>query len=508
MGAAKIKVKAGLTVEGLIEKLINTPGSRIILDIAEDATIFDNEINLRLLKFYAEEKDKELIIKSNNPELNGLAHQFGISTLKEDRVALTERRSEPEISYRQEVESEIAASPEPEPEMPVTDWPQWQGGLPVAIIITMFSLFLACWWFLQPQAVVIVYPKEQTVSFTTLAQIGIGYNAQQIPEGKIPARILEKENRIRAQTVTTGSKIVGVTPAVGRITLINSTTQPILLPKGSVVSGKAGVRFLTDEDVLVPKRYTKYQNGIAVGEEYGRAEVSITSEKKGTIGNQPSRSITTLSGRYQRFLKVVNPAPTKNGTDRKVPVVTLDDVKRGENEAKLQLRLVGPEEAAALAGNEYLFLPELVRSEIVRVVNAPDIGAEGETLQTTLDYRISLLAPLRDDLYKYLVRKFEESILQGFKAAAKPVALKAVKAGGVGPGGAELELTGQGSILGIIEPVKLKNLIKGKTPTEASDLLTRQNEVSRFKIELKNKSERLPRYTYQIKVILPAGGKP
>ncbi len=506
MSEARIRIEEGLSIESLVKEIINTPGERVILEVAKDATLLSNEINLRLLKFYAEEEEKEIAINSDDSILIGLAHRFGISTIKEGKVTFPRHRNEPEAAY-QKAEIEIAASPETGIETAGPGWTQWQGGLQFAILISMFSLILACWWFFQPRAVIIVYPKEQALTFSTGVQIGTVFNAQELLDGKIPAKILEKDNQIKVQTVTTGSKIVGVTPAVGRITLINSTGQPVVLPKGSIVIGKAGVRFLTDKDALVPKRQTKYRDGIAVGEEYGRIEVNITAEKKGTIGNQPSKSITILSGKYQRFLKVINASPTMNGSDRKVAVITLTDVKKGESEAKRQMQLAGSEELAALAGNGYFYLPELVQTEIIRVINVPDIGEESDSLQTNLDYRSSVLAPLTDDILKYLTRKFEESIPPGFQSQNKPVVLTKVKPGQVGAGKAELMLTGRGLLKGVLEPGKIKALIKGKTKEQATALLTQQNEVSRFKIDMKNNSAKLPSFAFQIKVIFPAGGQ-
>lgn len=504
MSTVKLKIEAGLTIESLVKELINASGERVILEVPQNATLLTNELNLRLLKFYAEEAEKELVIDSDDPSVTGLARQLGIATLKEGST-FEKRRAIPEPVY-QEAESEIAASPETDRETLGLGWTHLPGGLQFAIIISLFSLILAGWWVLQPRAIVMVYPKEQTLTFAADAQISAAFNHQEILAGKIPAKILEKDSQIKVQTVTTGSKIVGVTPAVGRLTLINSTGQPVILPKGSIALGRDGVRFLTDQDVMVPKRQTKYRDGIAIGEEYGRAEVNITAEKKGTIGNQPAKSITSLSGKYQRFLKVINTAPTRNGTDRRVAVVTLADVKKGEEEAKRQMQLVGHEELSNLTGKEYLGLPELVRTEIIRITNTPDIGSESDLLQTTLDYRIIILAPLIDDLLKYLARQFEEHIPQGFRAKNEMVVLTGAKARRIEEGKAHLTLTGRGSIRGILEQGKIKSLVKGKTKEQAARILTQQNEVSRFKIDLKNNSNQLPSYAFQIKVVFPAGG--
>lgn len=502
----KIKVLEGLTIEKLVKELIDAKGEQVILEVVDGVTLLNNEINLRLIKFYAEEEEKEIIIDTDDVILIDLAHQAGIVTLKMNQRPFTPKdRILPETTY-QKAKIEIAASPETDNDMVEMGWIHWPGRLQLAIIFALFSLILACWWVLQPRAVILVYPKEQTVNFSTVAQIGTAFNPTELLEGKIPAKILEKDNQIKVQTVATGSKIVGVTPAVGRLTLINSTGQPIVLPKGSVAIGKADIHFLTDQDVLVPKRYTKYQDGIAVGEEYGRAEVNITAEKKGTIGNQPAKSITTLSGKQQRFLKVVNSASTRNGSDKRVAVVTLNDVKKGEAEAERQMQLTGNEELSGLTGKEYLYLRELAKAEIIRVVNVPDIGAESEFVETTLDYRSSVLTPLTDDILKYLARKFEENIPQGFQPKDGHVVLTGVKTGGAAANRVQLKLSGKGLIKGVLDAGKIKDLIKGKTKDEATALLTQQNEVARFNINIKSNAKRIPNHLFQIKVVFPAGG--
>ncbi|MGE5607103.1 MAG: hypothetical protein ACM3YE_15615, partial [Bacteroidota bacterium] len=97
-------------------------------------------------------------------------------------------------------------------------------------------------------------------------------------------------------------------------------------------------------------------------------------------------------------------------------------------------------------------------------------------------------------------------IPQGFRAKNELIVLTGAKASRIEENKAHLKLTGRGSIRGILEQGKIKNLIKGKTKEQAASLLTQQNEVSRFKIDLKSNSNQLPSYAFQIKVVFPAGG--
>ena len=234
MGMAKIKFVEELTIENLVKELIDAKGEQVILEVAEGNFLLHNEVNLRLLRFYAEEEEKEIIIVANDAELIGLARQVGIAAKENQEPLFLKEKLETESAY-QKAEIEIAASPEINNENVEMGWIHWPGRLQLAIVFALFSLVLACWWVLQPRAVILVYPKEQTLNFSTVAQIGTAFNSQELPAGKIPAKILEKDNRIKVQTVATGSKVVGVTPAVGKLTLINSANQPVVLPENGKI---------------------------------------------------------------------------------------------------------------------------------------------------------------------------------------------------------------------------------------------------------------------------------
>src|SRR5690606_37023189 len=118
------------------------------------------------------------------------------------------------------------------------------------------------------------------------------------------------------------------------------------------------------------------------------------------------------------------------------------------------------------------------------------IGAESEFVETTLDYRSSILTPLTDDILKYLARKFEENIPPGFQRKNRQVVLTGVKTGEAAANRVEFKLSGRGVIKGVLDAGRLKNLIRGKAKGEATVLLTQQNEVAHFNIRIKSNAKR------------------
>jgi hypothetical protein len=517
VGTYKILLKPGYKIEQLTKEIINSSESQIVIEVPGDCSLLTNEINLRLIKFYAEEEEKEIIIDAVDPVLLTLVQRLGLSAMQAHQLSnpqpepgffkpLDQGENTPGMDVSYPNAKEITISEPPVFERTTGKIPQYGRFLP-AMIVLLFTLSVAIWWFLQPKAVVLVYPKEQALPFKATVQIGTAFTDADIPSGRVPAQNIEQQFKLAIQTPTTGHKIVGVTPAVGKALFINSSNQPVLVGKGSILYGRNGIHFSVDNDVLIPKKSTSLEAGIVVGESYGKVEASITAETKGTIGNQPAKSISGIEQKYQNYLKVTNPAPTRNGADKQVPVVTLEDVKNGMAEVKRQMELSYNDEARNLTNRDFLYLADLAKPEIIHIANKPEIGFEGDSLLSEIEYRVSVLAPSTVGIKKFLNKQFEQNIPAGFEAGGRKVDLVSMQLLAQNGEQADLELAGQGQIRGVLDQNKIKNLIKGKWITDAKEILIRQNEIADVRFKVDSLHAKLPHFGFQIRVLFPAGSK-
>jgi hypothetical protein len=502
-----IYVDPELKIEQLVKEIINCDQKQVILEVPAKTDLLSNEINLRLIKFYAEEEEKDLIINAVNPGVISIAQRLGISTIREreinpDLELNNQSQSvdlEPEIS----VTPSIVKAERSTPKLP--GLPRNIGSLLPAVLVALFSLILAFWWFIQPKVKIIVYPKEQYLNYNVQVEVGQEYSDKDIIDKKIPAKIFDTTAQLEVETKTSGEKIVGVTQATGKVTFINQTGQPVVIPKGTAVFGKSGFKFTTVKDVLVPKKATKYQHGIAVGEEYGRIDVEIIAEQKGTAGNHSAKSIAKIDPKYERMISVVNLTPTSGGTDKKIAVVALEDIKRSENEARSQMLMIAREDAQKLVSKDYLFLTELVELQLLKITSEPAVGAEADAVKTKLDYKLSVLSPSVNAIQKLLVYELEQSTPPNFEAVSKDTQLISAKVNPVN-GRFMLSLTAKGKVRGVLNEMRIKQLIAGKSLAEAKELLTRQSEIAEYQIDGANVNK-IPRFGFQIKVIFPAGAK-
>ncbi len=503
MSLQKIDVNPDMPIEELVKTIIHTSANQIVLEVPEQAQLLNNEINLRLIKFYVDEEAKELLIHTACPQIIALAQKVGLATITEKAEASPPPNNPVIFTVARSV-VEAAAVPEKIPTPVRSNHNLRQGGLLITLPIAFFTLIIATWWFFQPKATVIVYPKEENLDFAVETQISPAIAETSLDSNKIPAKLVEKIAQLDIQNVATGSKVVGVTAAVGKVTFINSSAQPIVVPKKTTVIGKNNTRFFTDQDVLVPKKTTRYQTGLAVGEAYGRAETTITAEIKGTSANLPAQSITQVIGRNFRVLKVINLTPTYGGEDKKVSVVTLEDVKKSEEEAKRQLELVGSGEINSLITKDYLLIPELIQTEIVRIISSPDIGTESTVVKTKLEYRVSALVPAFNEVSKILNYRFEQDLPANFQIKNQKIELMAARVLSSDNQQALIHLNGRGKIQGKLNAESIREWLKGKNIIQAKEELARHSEIADYNIEVPGGGSKLPGFGFQIKVLLPS----
>lgn len=512
-----IVLRPDYKIEQLVKEIVNLPQKQLILEVPADVNLLTNEINLRLIKFYAEDEGKELIINGVDPLLIALAQRLGISTIRERNLDSMTAGS------REEAAVLLEPVAEPSPSVPKIvaapthanqkirrryHW-TWPGrGLIPAIGIAFFSLTIAVWLFVQPQAVVVVYPKEQKLNFGAKVILGTEFKEKEILNGKIPGKMVEKTATITVRTVATGKKTIGVTAATGKIILINRSNQPVVVPKGTVVYSGRGTSYRTVTNILAPKKTTKFRFGIPVGEEFGKVQVRIVAEQKGSDGNQPSGKITRIERRFQNYLQVINTEPIGNGQDKQIPIVAADDVEKGRDEAQKQLQLVAPEEIAALVGKGLLLFPELIRIEVISLNSSPPVASETREVKTFLKYRAAAIVGSAAAIHKFLIAQLAKNTPPNFEAKNNDVRLVSAQVISGGPQTAQIHLVGAGTLRGVLSQTEIKDLIKGKPLAEAQTLLTAQEEVADYEIKMNTaKRKRLPGFGFQIKVLFPAGEK-
>ena len=206
----------------------------------------------------------------------------------------------------------------------------------------------------------------------------MGFTERDLFNNQLPLRVVERRGEATYSRSTSGKRGVGYTSARGPVVFINSSPNPVLVPKGVIVATEAGQRYVTTANVMVPGKTTRYEVGVATGEEYGRAEVEVEALEKGTGGNVEAKTIVRIEGPLARSLQVINLQRFTSGEDRWVAVVDEKDYLRAKEEAERQMKFQVEEDLREMRKKEdYVLLQELVFTETERIEADPPVGAEG-----------------------------------------------------------------------------------------------------------------------------------
>lgn len=503
-----IPVEREETIQGLIRKVRESVSPRIIIYAPARVPFLRNEINLRLLKYYSEEENKELILVVKDRGVKKIAARLGIQIsdkLEAEKQEKPDQTEKPEVYQNQlpieleEVMAEAGPVREEETALPVHS--SGGGRLLLALGVTCFSLLVAAYFLFRPRLSIIVHPASKEHLFQSAATVGTSFGEREILQGKLPIKVLEKQDELSVSLTTSGRKRVGHLPAKGNVVFINSGTTPIIVPKGTVVSTKTGVKFMTVKPVVVPKKSTRYELGVPTGEIYGQAEVEVEAVEKGTVGNVEKQTITIIEGHLANTLHVVNSERFTSGEDRLVPVVQEEDLKRAEEEAKRQVALRTETEIKGVAQEGYLLLPELAETEIGQFRAEQPLGTESNTLTVKVAYKIKAPLLSKTHLYKWLEHKLYQTIPAGFRPVSNEIACREVKAEGKLES-ANLSVLAVAKIQGEINRDKIMQAVAGKTIQQAKEALTAFPEVGVVEFTGDPAVEKVPKHSYQVRLIV------
>ena len=202
-----------------------------------------------------------------------------------------------------------------------------------AIGIALAGAIVLAWVLFFPAATVTI--DYRVAAFARSYQARLGSNRGNIPLYATHLTLTE------ARTVpATGISEVPDGTATGSVALANPVNGPVIVPVGTILVTRSGLRFQTTEEVRVPGATHAF-----AGTTNGQAVANVRALQAGPAGNVPSGSIVQAEGRLRGVLLITNYAATSGGSVRTVYTLTASDLAspaaalRGALEAQARLTL-------------------------------------------------------------------------------------------------------------------------------------------------------------------------
>jgi hypothetical protein len=273
-----------------------------------------------------------------------------------------------------------------------------------------------------------------------------------------------------ADTFTTTGTHVKESAARGSVTFTNyDTSSGTSIPSGSIVSTEGGVRFRTQQTVVLqPAGIIPFQP---------RSDsVAITAVKTGEGGNVPANTIRVVpQGQDPDLLRVNNPDPTSGGTHTETPEIKKPEVDAAV--AALQAKLEKAFADAVAAGAGASPDTKLFPGTALLGPSTPDVDPKTLVGQASATFDLKLTAngtviavdprPVQDIARAQLAAQVAED----HRLIADSVVID-VGEGTVGEDGqVTFQATARAVQIANVDPDALRALVKGKTAAEAQAAL-------------------------------------
>lgn len=490
-----LTIEAGSSIHTLIRYLQDSGANRLIFVLPPIADVVRQEVDLRLLLFYAQREGKEVVLVTPDAAVEHLAMQYGL-----------------EYYPSLDALEAAASSREKEEQMRKERGRSSRGWLRPRLVHLLFLplLFLAIGVYIMlttPVATVVIEPRrEQVEESFTLKGVREEEGALPASGGAVPLGRVVRYFTVVEAVPATGVEREGVTPARGVVTVFNRRKQEAYLPQGTVFRTGNGVEFVSLKAVTVPAMRTEYFMDVPVGVRVGQAEVDVQAALPGSAGNVAKGRIKILALPESEGLEVINPEPTQGGTDRVFTVVTQADRQAlekklrdaAQTEAFTQLNSALGEDQKV--SGRWVLAPTVLAEVVELKIDQPE-GTRAERVTGTAEVKGSALTVE----YARLLAVAEERLAQklGTRRVLLPrsVALTKVEVEPQGAGEVSFFLTARGVAQAKVEAERVRRAIAGRTIQEAEEFLRSMEAIASFRIR-SEQGRRLPRWERWIDVEL------
>ncbi|MBI2846171.1 MAG: baseplate J/gp47 family protein [Chloroflexi bacterium] len=286
-------------------------GERVFLLVPPDCVGLNGDVQLRLLSRVLSNAPYRLALVTSDWSLFKRAERAGIAaflSLEQAKESPPENwakpRPVPGSLLRKRRPQNVSFSPQRGEVMLLVSL---AGGLAILALLLGFLFF--------PEAEIIISPLTSRLERNFAVIVDPLASEVNEEELTIPGQMLEVELLGKEGMPTTARKDQPSTTAEGEVVFINLTAEPVIIPKGTVVSTSGGINI---------RFQTKVEANLAPG--YGQQlAVPIAAMEPGPAGNVPALAINRVEGGLSYRLRVINNQATSGGTAVQVPYVTLED---------------------------------------------------------------------------------------------------------------------------------------------------------------------------------------
>ena len=492
---SEIYVDPEESLKSFLEKLQDVDENKIIIIIHQRSSIFIGQVNIELIKKYASRSEKELIFISNIKKIKNLLTGVGFEVYDN----LEDFKIDQGVDEVVEVEENLLINTNSNQQLK----PKSSGfNFKKIFLFLIFGLMLGAGYFYYTLPLVTIKVTPVVKNKEVVNNLTANLKQQDVNFTKQSLALIKKE--IKLKTITqinaTGKKSVGVEYATGVVTFVNNNKKEVIIPAGTTIATKNGIKYKTLSQAVVPKLKVEKMMDIVVGAQAGKEEVNIRALNKGESGNvSQGRIVEFVDKSYA--VKLFNPEATTGGKNRSLSQITARDIEIGLKQAKKQLRKKANQELKKKFDANMIYFSKQLKMQEENIQAENKIGDLAGTLTLQGEAAAVGFAIAKKDLKDLVFDAYNQQLGVEFKLYSDKIKIKDVEIIKVAAEKLKLKVISTGKVIGALEQSQLIDEILGKKVANVKSLLDNMSEVANYKITPNNQVN-LPQFKYGVKLMV------
>lgn len=450
-------------IASLHERLRRAQADLLILVIPDNVAVLRQVVGVRLVQRYSAQMGITIIIVTRDRATEDMCRRYGFAVYHDiDKIPPRKRGG---------IDANLLAAAPRLPPVPIYRRLVGAGFWLVAIVLVMVgavTISLAA-GLVMPSAVIRLVPATEMLTTTINITGGPQIRVLDADKGQLPARSVQVLIEDTGQVETTGQKRVPDAAATGTVVFASRSLGAITIPKGTVVRTSTGqsVRFRTEEEASLPAGA------------FATVRVPIKAIDPGPNGNVKAGTINVVEGTLAFQVSVLNDEDTKDGSEKQVSFVTLQD--------RATLRDVILKKIQANSYSELLkaIQPgDILPAETLTIaVNESSfdkpLDAEGTYLTGKVRATVSGLVLDGDDLKTLVLARLRDRVPPGFIILPDSITIGTPGSVRYSDGVLTLQITATARSQAAIDRQDVQRLAAGKTVEMAGQEIARRFSLAR-----------------------------
>lgn len=469
-----------------LTKLQSINDSGVELEIPEGSILFENVLNLKLIKKHADRYGVVVHFITNDAAGNNLIEMIEEGTGKFSGNARQNSIDEADMSNEPYTKTRRSFV------FPTFKMPSFSGLgksiTPIIIALLVVAFFAFNQSKREAIAKIIINSQPLTRSIT----VKVKANSPSDATTKILAGTNVKNTlEVTKEGATSGSKLVGE-KAAGKIKLFNNTSEEKEFKKGQVVVYKnedKEYEFAIDDAVTVPAKKESDPPTPTPTYVAGEIEADATALVVGSTYNIASGKILSVDGYKKADFSASVSQEFKGGKSETKKIVAEVDLKKVSSDLDAEVTKQSSQALSQKISNSQALIAQSAKVTLIKETPNHKVGDEVDTVSITRVVEVEGLVYMKDELDRLLDSLVKEFIPQGYVLSSKDRQINVEVLGSSGSSilsstEADIQVTLKTFVVPDISEDSVKKQLAGKSTEEAKKILGSIQNIKTYEFKL------------------------